>query len=1402
MPSNSVLDALQGIRGRVKWIALLFGGGLCVATAVGLLLALVFFDWALVLPVVARAALLVGVVGGVCVAIHHWMVRPAVSGLSLSDIAGRIEHTFPQFDDRLRSTVDFSRADVPGSEALKQRVISQATQLAQQVNLGDVIRLRPMWYSLAGGTGSVLLVAALLLFGSRAYVDAALDRLAMGSRAWPKTVEIALDGEVPTRVAVGDRIPVRIHLAQGDRESRKAFIYYRYDQGPWQQELMTRADGSYTAALDARLDQNQSSGRISVRLESGDDERELPPILIVPRLETAGIEADILPPPYVKPRRPSTVNLVERPVVVVGVGSDVAIRVTFTKPLAADKAVELLPAVGTKLPASASSIVWQRPSDDVAVARFVAADPMRFTIHATDIDGFENSPGSEMELSVREDQPPTVQIEEPRRSEDRTPDAEFDVKAVAEDDYGIDNAQLVVHRFSEQNNSQQNQWVIDLVKDGAATANSSWELTDSTMDHQRYRLGYHWALQSLAGANLKPGDVLEFFIQVKDNFDLNGKQHDWVPSGRLRITIISHEQWDKAVQDAFEQSFEALKQLAAAQIRNKGETDTLRQGIEERKAFDNADAAQGQRLTNQQSDTVSQTSQIADRLGLLLAKMTENKSPDDGMKQTAGDVKKLLDQTADGPMHDAAGKLGDASQNSPANPATRANLLKQSSASQQTSADQLKAAMDRLGNFGGLSEAISRFEAIRDAQNKLGKDFADQMKDNLGKKPEEMSQADQDKANRMAQDQNALAQRTQSALSDLDKKGDQLSKSDPTAAQGMKDAAQAGQQQEVPGKQSQAAANMAQNQQEEAQSQQQQIQLGLQLIIDKLKEAERLKLEELARQLDTIQKLLVALIQRQAGHNLDNLWTQGGQARLDKVDSQDRQDLIDLSGRDPKQVAEADEPSQLSASQEQTERNARDIAKQAEALPDPTPSQKLTAAAGQMERAIVHLRDNQLPDAYAPPQVEALAALVDARKAVDDALRKALQQLKQQTEEAIKQQYIKLLADQKTIGTDLVRIDKTPRDADGNLPRLDGVRLGQMPGDQGKLAGQAEDIGKKLEALDSVVFVWANQDIVRSMNEVKDDLGKPDTGVVTQAQEQRIEEQLQAMIDSLAIKPKESEFAERQGGGGGGKGNGGPHMPPEAELRLTKSLQQAIDRATVKINAADAKDPQALLALGGRQGDLRQVFSQLLQKSSGIKLGPEPDNKDQLPEEASQEDIEDQEFDKQLRNEDMSNDTVEKGVRLTGDRMARSRQRLALNDDPGTVTQEIQKRIVTDLDQMIELARQQQQRSSSKPGQNPGQKMDQPTGAPGQQSVASGPKNQGAQNPATNAGRVSNNGQGSAPDSDLSKQIAESAKEWGGITARDRQAVQESATEKVIEKYKSFVDDYYRSLSEEANKQP
>ena len=58
-------------------------------------------------------------------------------------------------------------------------------------------------------------------------------------------------------------------------------------------------------------------------------------------------------------------------------------------------------------------------------------------------------------------------------------------------------------------------------------------------------------------------------------------------------------------------------------------------------------------------------------------------------------------------------------------------------------------------------------------------------------------------------------------------------------------------------------------------------------------------------------------------------------------------------------------------------------------------------------------------------------------------------------------------------------------------------------------------------------------------------------------------------------------------------------MPTEAELRLLKALQQAVNKNTTVLDQEKAKDNQKLLALGGRQGQLRDVFSQLIEKASG-----------------------------------------------------------------------------------------------------------------------------------------------------------------------------------------------------------
>jgi hypothetical protein len=267
-------------------------------------------------------------------------------------------------------------------------------------------------------------------------------------------------------------------------------------------------------------------------------------------------------------------------------------------------------------------------------------------------------------------------------------------------------------------------------------------------------------------------------------------------------------------------------------------------------------------------------------------------------------------------------------------------------------------------------------------------------------------------------------------------------------------------------------------------------------------------------------------------------------------------------------------------------------------------------------------------------------------------------------------------------------------------------------------------------------------------------------------------------------------------------------MPTEAELRLLKQFQKGVADQTIAIDAARKKDPQETLAVGGRQGDLRNLLDELIKQATGgkLSLGPEPDNKDQLPEEAREEDVDNQELDQELlgngKDEPEADAVVEK-VKKAGARMARSRQRLALNNDPGKVTQIIQKRIVVDIEELIKEAQRQSQSSpssgqgSKKPGQaqqaKPGdqqgpQQAGKPAGTPGENSK-------------TPANSDPNSREGAPSAEDLAKEIRESQEEWGKLFDRRREAVLEGGGQNVIRKYRQYVNDYYRSLSEKARQQ-
>jgi hypothetical protein len=1431
------MRSLEAVRRRTRVLAVTFGAALAVSAAVGLLVVTVAADYLLDLSPAARVFLMLLALAGLGAVAVRQVIWPLIARLSLRDIAGRLESTFPQFEDRLSSTVSFVQSPrVDGSDGMKRQVIAQATALAGKVNLNDALSVAPVVKS--GLSAMMALGAAVLLAvavgGPYRHIIASRLLSPFSGTAWPRSVEIG-PVDVPARVPVGQRIDLHMKLLKGDKPSMQATVFYQYGNGPVMKELMGRTeDGGFAASLDARAGESANE-TLKVWLKAGDDQKNLAPVTVVRRLAITAVQAAITPPAYAK--LPSTpVDLTQRPATIVQ-GSKVVLQVQFNKPLAEGNSVSLEP---IEAPTTAPSpvvgpMIWRIDNSTsaaaggwIATATMSPDRSMRFHVRATDADGFSNNALEEYELIVRPDQMPSVQIESPQRNQECTPVAVVPLSVTAQDDFGIDRMELRIDRAAPN----VNHWSIPLVAGGDAASGSTWSMLDATGDVRRFRDQYSWDLanmppQAVAGGPatrpvLQPGDVLDFHVQVLDNYELNGQRHDWVASSHLAITIVSQEDFAKSISDQLHNLASQAADLKTRQDSIRSETDNLRKDTTGKPEFSAADRAVGQRLASEQSAAAAEAKQLAAKLSEILDRMDENHSTATELEQSAKDANTILNNAAENPMKGAAAQIGqarDAKAPQPQSPATQPSAaqtkqaadareaqLNQAESNQADASDQLAKATDKLGNVGTLGQMIDRIASDLQRQEKLSADTQNLGRNNLGKKPSEMSPQDQKDLATTAKNQSDLSKQTDQDLKEIAKNGQAMKPTDPDTAKSMQDAADAGQQANVPGSMQQASDAASQNQQSTAQSAQRQAELGLQIVLNNLREAQKRQLEELSRKLEGLQKDVAGLIVQQAGHNLDDLRLQGAGA-LAKMDAKLVADMMADANRTTAQQPPVPELDRLISLQEQTERNTRDVAKTASALPQGADaSAKLSRAAEKMQRAVIPLQANSLAEALDPTMLDALASLKDAAKSIDDAAQQAKQSLQNQQKETIRQAFIAIRDRQTVINTATALLDKAPRDADGQLPHGDQVKLNQLPGQQGAVSDDDDKLSAALESLDSIVYVWANRDIVKTMRQVKDALAKPQTGPVTQASQHRVVAQLQAMIDDLAIKPPEQKFDQpRNAGGGGGSGTPPPTpLPSEAELKLLRQLQLAINDNTKQLDADIRQNPAAanddkgdLLAMGQRQGELRGLLDQLIQKATHGReqLDPEPKDEVKLPEEAPDQQIDEQELEQQLLGGATDQSKGQQDANLVGARMSRSRTRLE-GDDPGQVTQKIQDRIVMNLDDLIDQAHQQEQMAQSKPGQGqPGQPQpgdasgqpnnDQANGTPSESNM------QGGATPANQSTLPGNKG-GTA---DTSKLIEDRDAEWAQTSPRMRLAVIESATEKPIEKFKAFIDDYYKSLA-------
>lgn len=339
---------------------------------------------------------------------------------------------------------------------------------------------------------------------------------------------------------------------------------------------------------------------------------------------------------------------------------------------------------------------------------------------------------------------------------------------IVSDDYGLSKLMLQFHvKDSKQKNITQRAITIPIAA-----------------NQQQQSFFYNWSLDSL---NLKPGEYLEYFLQVWDNDGVNGHKSTrssvytfFVPSKDQLVTDISNtqSQTEKKIEETVTKASELKKQIDDAQQKLKGKL-----------SLDWQDKKKLEEIIEQKKSLEQMVNQMKEQNRLLEQKKNAFTEQDERIREKAEQIQKLMDELLDEETKRLLHELE--------------KLLKEN-----TDVNQLKQLMDKLNkNSNNLEKELQRtlelfkqlqFEfKVEQAIEDLKKNLEDQqsllektealekeMEKNTKGKKEDKSEdkaSAEEKSNELAGEQEKLTEdfkKTEEKLQELRELGQELKQDD------------------------------------------------------------------------------------------------------------------------------------------------------------------------------------------------------------------------------------------------------------------------------------------------------------------------------------------------------------------------------------------------------------------------------------------------------------------------------------------------------------------------------------------------------------------------------------------------------------------------------------------------
>lgn len=412
-----------------------------------------------------------------------FIARPLRSSLDSARLARLVEER-TGLNDRLVTAVEYSENYRAASPAIVDRLVEDATTRASAVPADKVVDPRRT-YGYSAASGAIILVAILgLVLGPTAITDGIGALYGVGNESVSANAMFIGVNPGTTRVPRGSDIKIKATLTGFDSLTAQIFTR-KVNADGWSGRVMEPAKN--VSEFQTVLFNMQDS--MSYYIESNG-------------IRSSEFMLEVADLPFVKQldlvlKFPAYTRLPEKKI---EDGGEVAalkgtVVTVLAKMSAAAKTARIVLNDGQKFDMAAGP-------DNNFIGQFPVKQNGTYKIEVTSDDGRPYNGSNEYDITVLEDNPPTVLIDKPGRDMKVTSIQEVFTQVRAEDDYGVSGIEL---HYSVNGGEEK------IAK-----------LQDLTTDSPKSLSGAHTFFLEEYG--LKPGDFISYYATAKDNIDGTGRQ--------------------------------------------------------------------------------------------------------------------------------------------------------------------------------------------------------------------------------------------------------------------------------------------------------------------------------------------------------------------------------------------------------------------------------------------------------------------------------------------------------------------------------------------------------------------------------------------------------------------------------------------------------------------------------------------------------------------------------------------------------------------------------------------------------------------------------------------------------------------------------------------------------------